>query len=107
MQWGKAKDENLRISPFQQKLIFAENEFVLACCGRASGKTSGVTGRMAIERAPTTQVAGQPVSTAIGSARTESRYSVVPKVKIWTMPSAEITGQRLVPVGGDCSATVI
>ena len=47
MQWGKAKDENLRISPFQQKLIFAENEFVLACCGRASGKTSGVTGRMA------------------------------------------------------------
>ena len=47
MQWGKAKDENLRISPFQQKLIFAENEFVLACCGRASGKTSGVTGSMA------------------------------------------------------------
>ena len=47
MQWGASNSEALRISPFQQKLIFAENEFVLACCGRASGKTSGVTARLA------------------------------------------------------------
>lgn len=47
MPWGQSKDANLQISPFQQKLIFAENEFVLACCGRATGKTSGVTARIA------------------------------------------------------------
>ena len=47
MQWGQSSDDKLKISPFQQKLIFSENEFVLACCGRASGKTSGVTCRLA------------------------------------------------------------
>ena len=47
MQWGTSDTEKLRISPFQQKLAFAENEFVLSCCGRASGKTSGVTCRIA------------------------------------------------------------
>lgn len=38
----------MTISPFQQQLIFSENEFVLACCGRAAGKTEGVTGRIAV-----------------------------------------------------------
>ena len=47
MQWGASDGDRLKISPFQQKLIFADNEFTLACCGRASGKTSGVTCRLA------------------------------------------------------------
>ena len=42
-----SEQSSIKISPFQQKLIFSENEFVLACCGRAAGKTEGVCGRLA------------------------------------------------------------
>lgn len=38
---------NYQISPFQQRLIFSDKEFTLACCGRAAGKTEGVCGRLA------------------------------------------------------------
>ena len=42
-----SEQSSIKISPFQHKLIFSENEFVLACCGRAAGKTEGVCGRLA------------------------------------------------------------